>query len=101
MHSHRPSEPVRVARNITLTTPTSLVAALSRIRLRSVFNPYADRCPGHDRYDAARIRRRNLVRYLESALGTYDSLVSEMVIGTADDLIARSVPPYQQAQFKI
>jgi len=28
-----------------LKTPQSFVAALSRIRLRSVFNPYADRCP--------------------------------------------------------
>jgi len=50
--------------------PASLVAALSRIRLRSVFNPYADRCPEYDRHDAARIRRRNLVRYLEGALET-------------------------------
>jgi hypothetical protein len=51
-----------------IKTPASLVAALSRILLRSVFNPYADRCPQHDRHDAARIRRRNLIRYLEGAL---------------------------------
>lgn len=52
------------------TTPHSVVAALSSIRLRAVFNPYADRCPEHDRHDAPRIRRRNLVRYLEGALKT-------------------------------
>jgi len=51
-----------------LQTPQSLVIALSRTRLRSVFNPYADRCTEYDRHDAARIRRRNLVRYLEAAL---------------------------------
>jgi uracil-DNA glycosylase len=33
-----------------------------------VFNPYADCCPAHDRADAARIRRRNLVRCLDAAL---------------------------------
>ena len=55
---------------LALKTPQSFVAALSRIRLRSVFNPYADRCPEYDRHDAARIRRRNLVRYLEGALET-------------------------------
>jgi len=44
------------------------VAALCGIRLASVFNPYADRCPEHDRYDAARVRRRNVVCYLEGEL---------------------------------
>jgi hypothetical protein len=39
--------------------------------LRWVFNPYADRCPKHDSHDAARIRRRNLVRYLDGALDTH------------------------------
>jgi len=53
-----------------LKTPTSFVAALSRIQLRSVFNPYQDRCGEYDRHDAARVRRRNLVRYLEAALDT-------------------------------
>ena len=43
------------------------MAALSRIGLRSVFNPYADRCLEYDRHDAARIRRRNLVHDLEAA----------------------------------
>ena len=33
-----------------------------------VFNPYSDHCREHDRYDAPRIRRRNLIRYLEGAL---------------------------------
>jgi uracil-DNA glycosylase len=34
----------------------------------SVFNPYSDCCPVHDRPDAARVRRRNLVRFLEAAI---------------------------------
>jgi hypothetical protein len=68
MTSHGRAARLRVARDVALTTPASLVAALSRIQLGSVFNPYADRCPEHDRHDAARIRRRNLVRYLEGAL---------------------------------
>src|SRR5436190_2087385 len=68
MPSHRRAEPLRVARDVTLTTPASFVAALSRIQLRSVFNPYADRCPEYDRHDAARVRRRNLTRYLEDGL---------------------------------
>jgi hypothetical protein len=33
-----------------------------------VFNPYGDCCPVHDRADAARVRKRNLVRCLEAAL---------------------------------
>jgi hypothetical protein len=49
-------------------TPKSLAAALSQTRLPSVFNPYGDCCPVHDRPDAARVRKRNLVRYLEAAL---------------------------------
>ncbi len=38
------------------------------MRLPSVFNPYSDCCPVHDRHDAARLRRRNLTRCLEAAL---------------------------------
>ncbi len=34
----------------------------------SVFNPYVDCCPVHDRSDAARVRKRNLVRCLDAAL---------------------------------
>jgi uracil-DNA glycosylase len=49
-------------------TPTSFAAALSQTRLPSVFNPYGDCCPVHDRPDAARVRKGNLVRYLEAAL---------------------------------
>jgi uracil-DNA glycosylase len=49
-------------------TPKSFAASLSNARLPSVFNPYRDRCPVHDRSDAARIRKRNLVRCLEAAL---------------------------------
>jgi hypothetical protein len=49
-------------------TPKSFAAALSKTRLPSVFNPYGDCCPVHDRPDAARVRRCNLVRCLEAAL---------------------------------
>jgi len=49
-------------------TPKSFAAALSHTRLPSVFNPYGDCCTVHDRPDAARVRKRNLVRCLEAAL---------------------------------
>jgi hypothetical protein len=48
--------------------PKAFVEALSRIHLPSVFNPYSERCPEHDRVDAAQRRRRNLVLCLEAAL---------------------------------
>jgi hypothetical protein len=51
-----------------MNTPETFAAALSETRLPSVFNPYIDRCPVHDRRDAARVRKRNLVRCLEAAL---------------------------------
>jgi hypothetical protein len=51
-----------------VNTPKSFAAALSQTRLPSVFNPYFDCCPVHDRPDAARVRKRNLVRCLEAAL---------------------------------
>jgi hypothetical protein len=51
-----------------MTTPKSFAAALSETRLPSVFNPYRDCCLVHDRPDAARLRKRNLVRCLEAAL---------------------------------
>jgi len=51
-----------------VNTPKTFAAALSRTRLSSVFNPYADCCPVHDRPDAARLRTRNLVRCLDAAL---------------------------------
>lgn len=38
------------------------------MELPSVFNPYADRCLVHDRFDAARVRKRNLIRCLDAAL---------------------------------
>lgn len=40
---------------------------LAALRLEHVFNPYADRCPDHDRPDAPRIRRQNLVCMLAAA----------------------------------
>jgi hypothetical protein len=51
-----------------VNTPKSFATALSQTRLPSVFNPYFDCCPVHDRPDAARVRKRNLVRCLEAAL---------------------------------
>ena len=51
-----------------MKTPKTFAAALSKMRLPSVFNPYADCCPVHDRADASRVRRRNLARFLEGAL---------------------------------
>lgn len=51
-----------------MKTPNSFVAALAETRLPSVFNPYSDICPVHDRNDAARLRRRNLERFLDAAL---------------------------------
>lgn len=51
-----------------MNTPKSFAAALSQTCLPSVFNPYVDCCPIYDRLDAARVRKRNLVRCLEAAL---------------------------------
>ena len=51
-----------------MKTPNSFAAALSKTHLPSVFNPYRDCCLVHDRPDAARVRKRNLVRCLEAAL---------------------------------
>jgi uracil-DNA glycosylase len=51
-----------------VNTPKTFANALSQIRLSSVFNPYSDCCPVHDRPDAALVRRRNLMRCLEAAL---------------------------------
>jgi hypothetical protein len=49
-------------------TPKIFTAALAELRLPSVFNPYSDCCPEHDRADAASVRRRNFERCLEAAL---------------------------------
>lgn len=51
-----------------MKTPKSFVAALADTRLPSVFNPYSEQCPVHDRSDAAKLRRRNLERFLDAAL---------------------------------
>ncbi len=51
-----------------MKSPKSFAAALSQTKLPSVFNPYRECCPAHDRPDAARVRKSNLVRYLEAAL---------------------------------
>jgi hypothetical protein len=52
-------------------TPKSFAQTLAETRLPSVFNPYADCCPTHDRADAARVRRRNLVRCLDAAIDAH------------------------------
>lgn len=47
--------------------PVTLVDALADIRLENVFNPYSQRCEQFDRRDAPRIRRENLVAFLQAA----------------------------------
>ena len=51
-----------------METPESFVNSLSKLCLPSVFNPYSDHCPVHDRADAATVRRLNLTRWLDAAL---------------------------------
>lgn len=51
-----------------MNTPKTFVTSLSNLTLESVFNPYRDCCPANDRMDAAKLRRRNLIRCLESSL---------------------------------
>lgn len=51
-----------------MKTPKTFVAALARTQLESVFNPYSDQCPKHDRADAPSLRRRNLEACLEAAI---------------------------------
>jgi hypothetical protein len=43
----------------------NFVAALADIRLKNVFNPYADKCKACDLSDAPTVRRRNLTSYLK------------------------------------
>jgi Uracil DNA glycosylase superfamily len=49
-------------------TAEAFVRALSAITLENVFNPYADRCPIHDRNDAPICRQRNLIMSLNTAI---------------------------------
>lgn len=51
-----------------MKTPKTFAQALAETHLPSVFNPYADCCATYDRADAARVRRRNLMRCLDAAL---------------------------------
>ncbi len=51
-----------------MKTPRTFADALADTRLPSVFNPYRDCCPVHDRADAAHLRKRNLVHCLEAAI---------------------------------
>lgn len=49
-------------------TPSRFVAHLAEMRLPAVFNPYVDICDVYDRANAARLRKRNLLQFLEAAL---------------------------------
>jgi hypothetical protein len=49
-------------------TPGEFVSELSDLSISSTFNPYAERCPVHDRADAPKRRRDNLRHFLEGAL---------------------------------
>ena len=49
-------------------TPSTFVSDLAKYQLTAVFNPYSDRCPVHDRADAAKRRQANLRAFLECAL---------------------------------
>src|SRR5579863_2625433 len=69
--SYRYSQSPTYNRDSSLKTPRSFAEALAQTRLPSVFNPYADCCPTHDRADAARVRRRNLMRCLDAALAAH------------------------------
>lgn len=51
-----------------MKTPRSFTRALAELQLPTVFNPYSDYCPIHDRLNAAQIRRRNFTRCLEYAM---------------------------------
>ena len=51
-----------------MKTPVTFADALGDTTLKSVFNPYSDRCSVHDREDGARVRKRNLVQCLEAAI---------------------------------
>jgi hypothetical protein len=50
-------------------TPSEFVSELSTLAIPCTFNPYAERCPVHDRADAPKRRRENLRHFLEGALG--------------------------------
>src|SRR5687768_11050079 len=67
-HPHRHAQPPPQHRDITVNTPERFVAALADTHLPSVFNPYSETCPVHDRADAAELRRRNLTRFLKAAI---------------------------------
>lgn len=48
--------------------PKSFVEMVADVRMPSVFNPYVDVCPIHDRTDAPERRRANLEQFLHAAL---------------------------------
>ena len=50
-----------------MTTLTSFVEALKKLKFENTFNPYSERCPYHDRDDAPGIRSKTLQVVLEAA----------------------------------
>jgi hypothetical protein len=44
----------------------TFVSALAKINLEGVFNPYSNRCEVYDLPDAAQVRRKNLINYLDA-----------------------------------
>ena len=51
-----------------MNTPKLFAETLAQVRLPSVFNPYVECCELHDRRDGPRVRKRNLIRFLEAAI---------------------------------
>jgi hypothetical protein len=56
-------------------TPSEFVSALAALNLPGAFNPYAERCPVHDRADAPKRRRANLQAFLEGALACHTDTI--------------------------
>lgn len=51
-------------------TPEAFVAALERVQLKAVFNPYLECCPIHDLPESPKFRRNNLASVLHAAVQT-------------------------------
>ena len=80
-----------------MKTPKSFAKALAETHLPSVFNPYADFCPTHDRADAAFIRRRNLVRCLDAAIAAHvDTIWIARDLGISKNTVADVVQRSRQ-----
>ena len=66
VHPNRHDQPQAQHREPTLNTPETF--AWASTRLPSVFNPYSECCPTHDRPGADALRTQNLVRWLTASL---------------------------------